>query len=95
VDDQYSPPVQNEGKLVLHIVIREAKMLQGGRMTGLVKLRRSAQPWSERPVRAVRVGRQQGRKIGLSLRMQKPRSSNLKRTLEWALASLRRNKHFH
>jgi hypothetical protein len=44
VDDQYSPPVQNEGKLVLHIVIREAKMLQGGRMTGLVKLRRSAQP---------------------------------------------------
>ena len=45
------------------------KMRRDGRMAGLVKLRRSARPRSERQVRVVRVGRHHGRIAEASLRL--------------------------
>ncbi len=51
-----------------HTVIWSAKMLRGARMAGLVKLHRSADRWSERRLRAVRVTRHQRRKAGVRCR---------------------------
>ena len=58
------------------------KMLHHAPMAASAGRTAASRGGGEWQLRAVRVGRQQGRKIGLSLRMQKPRSSNLKRTLE-------------